>query len=87
MNEGWKLIGHDTFEGVDYPLDGEYTDEEAARQAGETKFQSIEETQPRKSSGGQDDLGIQDRLFIQRPDGTRYRFLPLPPELKSDPNS
>lgn len=68
----WKLIGHDTFAREDYPL-SEHESEEAAIEAARARLRSLEVTQPSATSGGQGDEGIQDRVFIERPDGTRYR--------------
>ncbi len=70
----WKLIGHDTFEGVDYDLGIERDTQEEIEEAARERLAGLERTQPSSSSGGQDFGGIQDRVIIQRPDGTRYRF-------------
>jgi hypothetical protein len=70
----WRLEGYDTFEGASYPLKGEYSDEKAARGAAQERLAELERTQPSSSSGGQGDLGIQDRVYIVRPDGSKYRF-------------
>jgi hypothetical protein len=67
----WRLIGHDTLEGADYPLT-EHDSEEAAQRAASERMRMLESTQPSRSSGGQD--GIQDRVYIERPDGSRFRF-------------
>lgn len=82
MTERWKLIGHDTFSDEEYSLGGEYPDEEAALDAAHKKLLELEECQPSPFSGGQAEDGIQDRIFIQRPDGTKYRFIPS--ELKDE---
>ena len=74
----WKLEGYDTFEdhpGEYYPLAGEYDSEEKAKEAARARLAHLEETQPSESSGGQDDGGIQDEVYIICPDGKRYRFL------------
>jgi hypothetical protein len=71
----WSLEGYDTFEGGPddyYPLEGEYDDESAAQAAARNRLAELEKTQPSSSSGGQS--GIQDRVFIVRPDGRKYRF-------------
>lgn len=70
----WRLMGWDTFSGHWYDLDGEYRDEYAAREAAKERLEQLEEIQPTSSSGGQDHYGIQDRVYIVRPDGTNYRF-------------
>ena len=74
----WLVKGYDTHEGEYYSIAGEYRSEDEARAAALKKFKEIEETQPIDSSGGQSEMGIQDRLFIVRPDGSQYRYLPLP---------
>lgn len=68
----WKLVGHDTFEGADYPL-SEHDSESDALDAARARLRYLEQTQPSASSGGQGADGIQDRVFIERPDGSRYR--------------
>ena len=80
MKEIWRLVGYDTFEEECYSLNGEYEDEYSARIIALERFKMLQKTQPFEDSGGQDELGIQDRIFIQRPNGTRYRFIPIPPE-------
>lgn len=70
----WQLVGYDTFEGgpdAFYPL-SEHDGEEACVEAARERMRVLEVTQPSESSGGQD--GIQDRVYIVAPDGTRYRF-------------
>lgn len=68
----WKIEGWDTFSAESYPLEGEYKDEETAREAARLRLIDLEKTQPIESSGGQD--GIQDRIFVIGPDGSGYRF-------------
>ena len=70
----WKLQGYDTFSDEDYPLPGEYETEEQAIAAAEERLDHLETTQPSRTSGGQD--GIQDRVYVIRPDGTRFRVWP-----------
>ncbi len=67
----WRLMGWDTFEGSAYPLT-EHEDEEAAIGASRERLHALEISQPPEISGGQ--TGIQDQVFIIRPDGSRYRF-------------
>jgi len=71
----WKLRGYDTFEEEYYDIEGEHPDEATARKAAQEKLADLNLTQPIESSGGQEDHGIQDRIFIVRPDGSTYRFL------------
>jgi hypothetical protein len=76
--EWWRLEGYDTFEGASYPLKGVYGTEAAAQAAARDRLAYLETTQPTASSGGQGRLGIQDRVYVVRPDGTRYRYLGSP---------
>ena len=69
----WKLIGFDTFEGEWYELDGEYASEAEAETAAKARLVKLEKDQPTASSGGQYG-GIQDRVFIESPDGKRRRI-------------
>ena len=70
----WKLEGYDTFSREDYPLPGEYDTEDTAIAAAKKHLEYLERTQPSESSGGQD--GTQDRVYLIRPDGTKFRVLP-----------
>ncbi len=76
----WKVIGLDTFAAANEGEDALYTiavcaDEATAQLMAYTKLQALEESQPTETSGGQGVAGIQDRIFIERPDGTRYRVI------------
>jgi hypothetical protein len=72
MSDGkWTLQGYDTFAHESYPLDGEFDTEQAAIAAAKDHLDELERTQPSASSGGQD--GIQDRVYVVRPDGTSFR--------------
>jgi len=70
----WKLAGYDTFAGEEYPINGTWRSQEAAEKAAARLLRQLEKQQPAAQSGGQE--GIQDRVYIIRPDGTRYRYLP-----------
>lgn len=74
----WTLLGYDTFEGggeeAFYPLPGKYDTEELAIAAARDRLAVLEETQPTEESGGQEPDGIQDWVYIVRPDGSKYRF-------------
>jgi hypothetical protein len=72
----WKLQGYDTFAREDYPVPGEYRSEAEAQKAARKRLELLEQRQPSASSGGQKPDGIQDRVYIIRPDGTGYRYLP-----------
>ena len=67
----WCLKGYDTFDGHWYPLSGVYHSERAALRYAEKRLAELEESQPSSSSGGQN--GIQDGVWIIRPDGTTRR--------------
>jgi hypothetical protein len=69
----WKLLGYDTFASDWYPLGGAYRTEEAAVKAARRRLKELERSQPSENSGGQD--GIQDQVYIKRPDGSTYRQL------------
>ncbi len=68
----FKLLGYDTFSNEWYGL-GEFPTEAKARAAGVKKLEELAITQPAKTSGGQS--GIQDRVFIEGPDGQRHRVI------------
>jgi len=71
QHRAWKLQGYDAFAGDYYPLDGDFNTEADAITAARSCLTEIEREQPSASSGGQD--GIQDRVFVVRPDGTMVR--------------
>ena len=74
MPEKWRLRGYDTFSEEEYGLSGEYDDEQTAREAAAKRLEHLEESQPSASSGGQGFGGIQDQIYVVRPDGSEYRF-------------
>lgn len=65
----WQLQGFDTFSGESYTFPREYKTRKAA-----VWLIKLEGPQPIAQSGGQADDGIQDQIFIVRPDGTAYRY-------------
>lgn len=69
----WKLVGWDTFSSEEYSL-SEHKTQQLAETAAAKRMQELERTQPSTSSGGQGMFGIQDQVYIERPDGTRYRW-------------
>lgn len=76
MNETkWTLEGLDAFDGGRYFLSRHHSEDEALR-AAQIRLSFLEKTQPTASSGGQAEHGIQDRVFVVLPDGTRRRVLP-----------
>lgn len=70
----WQLLGYDTFAEEEYPLSGEYGSESEAITEAMKRLEELEKLQPSQHSGGQD--GIQDRVYVIRPDGTIFRVLP-----------
>lgn len=70
----WRLEGYDTFDGTSYRIEGVYFGEPDIKRAAQERLALLESTQPSEHSGGQDQDGIQDQVFIIRPDGTKYRF-------------
>ena len=73
FESSWWVIGWDTFEGAEYPVSRHATEAESKVAAQQFLLQ-LERDQPTASSGGQS--GIQDHVYIVRPDGVRYRYLP-----------
>jgi hypothetical protein len=73
QNNKWELRGHDTFTNEDYPLAGDFDTEHDAIMAAKLELINLERTQPSLESGGQD--GIQDHVYVIRPNGTRFRVL------------
>jgi hypothetical protein len=71
QNGKWTLLGYDKFAGEYYPLNGKFATEAEAMPAAKSRLADLERTQPSASSGGQD--GIQDQVYIIRPDGTLFR--------------
>ena len=72
QNNKWKLQGYDTFAHEGYPIDGQFDTEDDAMAAARVRLDDLERTQPSASSGGQD--GIQDRVYVIRPDGSSFRI-------------
>ncbi len=69
----WHLVGYDTFSDEFYPLYESHAIEAMAQEAAIRRLMVLEVQQPTESSGGQDDAGIQDRIFILGPGGVFYR--------------
>ncbi len=85
MNENkWKIEGYDTFANEPYPIPGEYNSQGEAHAAASAMAANIEASQPSSSSGGQAAEGIQDRIYIVRPDGEKYRYLGNLDDVDSD---
>ncbi len=68
----WRLLGVDAFAGEDYTIEGEYDTEAKAVAAAEQRLAELEKTQPSAESGGQN--GLQDRVYVVRPDGSCFRI-------------
>jgi hypothetical protein len=73
----WKIEGYDTFSCESYALGGNYASGAAAEIAAWKRLRELEITQPHVNSGGQG--GIQDRVYIICPDGTKYLYEPRTP--------
>ncbi len=71
----YKLIGYDTFEGKHYQM-STYKTEAEALHAAKDVLQRLEKNQPSARSGGRGLLGIQDRVFVQGPDGKMTKVAP-----------
>jgi hypothetical protein len=69
----WYIRGYDTFENQPYSLDGEWDDEAQAVLRAKAHLGQIERTQLSEDSGGQDEGGIQDQVWVVRPDGTEFQ--------------
>lgn len=69
----WTLQGYDTFDREHYSLPGHFGSEPEATEAARARLAGLERTQPSSASGGQD--GIQDHVYVVRPDGSRFRVL------------
>ena len=72
----WHLAGYDTFAMEWYVVGGEYSTEGLAIDAAKQRLRELEQSQPTSQSGGQSPLGIQDRVFVVAPDGSRHRIFP-----------
>jgi hypothetical protein len=73
----WAVEGYDTFEGgpdAYYGIRDGLGSEVEALIVAASYMADLERRQPSGSSGGQGAMGIQDRVFIVRPDGSKYRF-------------
>jgi hypothetical protein len=83
-SRSWQLEGYDPFALEYYPLPGEYPSQEEAEKAARARLRDLEVLQPTQTSGGQAYWGIQDRVYVVRPDGTMYRLTtPVPLRLKN----
>jgi hypothetical protein len=70
----WKLAGYDTFDGHFYKIEGTYGTEADAIKAAQERLVELDHLQPIECSGGQPPFGIQDMVYVVRPDGSMYRF-------------
>lgn len=71
---GYGLKGYDSFSEEWYELRGTYRTEALAERAAQERLKELNRTQPSDQSGGQ--AGIQDEVWIERPDGTKRRVFP-----------
>lgn len=70
----FKLVGYDTLSNEWYGVK-EFRTEKAARDAGIKRLEELAISQPAASSGGQSAGGIQDQVYIEYPDGKRFRVI------------
>lgn len=70
----WRIEGWDVFDAGNYKIEGEYDTEEQALEAANLELFELEKVQPTKTSRGQSAMGVQDRIYIVRPDGSKYRY-------------
>lgn len=70
----WTLEGYDTFSRESHRLPGSWATEAEALAAARARLGALERDQPTATSGGQQ--GVQDRVFVVRPDGSKYRVVP-----------
>lgn len=71
----WCLEGFSVVENCSYPFSGEFDTEADALDAARLRLTQLEIDQPSKESGGQDEDGTQDHVYVIRPDSSRYRFV------------
>ncbi len=71
QNATWKLVGYDPFSNEEYRIDGDFDTEADAVAAARAYLADLERTQPSAASGGQS--GVQDRVYVIRPSGARFR--------------
>jgi hypothetical protein len=75
----WRVLGIDGFDDdAGFYLVAKCDTEQEAFERAQSYLQELERTQPISSSGGQGPDGIQDQVYIQRPeDGAIKRIYPL----------
>ncbi len=69
----WRLEGFDTSAREEYPISGDYDSEADAVAAAENRMEQIEKHPPSVPSGEQE--GLQDRIYVVRPDGSKFRVV------------
>lgn len=70
----YKLVGYDEFSHEWYNISSHNT-KASALKAAHKKLKMLEKWQPTITSGGQMGGGIQDRVFIENPNGSRNRIV------------
>ena len=71
----WKVLGQDAFDTkAGMYTKGEYITETEALHAAYKYLVDLDETQPASESGGQRSGGLQDRVYIEAPDGKIRRI-------------
>lgn len=71
----WTLWGFRPTNGDYYFIAGGYSSLAAVERAAGRQLEEFENQQPTVISGGQDEYGIQDRVYVHSPEGLRYRFV------------
>ena len=63
----WKIKGFDTFSENYYDLEGEWDDEDGAKEAANERLSELARIDPGAGS-------LRDKVFVVGPDGTGYRY-------------
>ena len=67
----WKLRGYDAFAHERYSIPGEFDSENDAMAAARAYLDELERLQPGAKNEGP--YGLQDHVYVIRPDGTEFR--------------
>ena len=72
----WTIHGYDSFAEVTYSLPGSYRSKAKARRAAQKFLHTLARLQPCAVSGEEKPPRIRDRVYIVRPDGAHYSYVP-----------
>jgi hypothetical protein len=72
----WTIQGYDSFSEVIYSLPGSYRSAAKARRAAREFLHTLSQLQPAAVPGEERPVGIRDRVYIVRPDGAHYSYVP-----------